>query len=148
MKRKLYEHIASMIDAAQRCERTGNTEWYDRHTNRIEYLCKNHMPSGCGVDSGTSFDFNVSNSDKLVFKTSYHHMNEHGYYDGWTDHTVVVRPSLIHGITLHITGRNRNDIKDYLHDLFSNMLCADIDDNVLLKADGLTQENENAPTGT
>ena len=49
-------------------------------------------------------------------------MDEHGSYDEWTDHTVIVTASLIHGLNIKITGRNRNDIKEYLRDVFYDFL--------------------------
>ena len=48
-------------------------------------------------------------------------MSETGFYDGWTEHKVIVTPSFA-GIDLRITGRNRNDIKDHIHDCFSSIL--------------------------
>jgi len=63
-----------------------------------------------------------STPEHLVFHCSYHHMNENGYYDGWTDHIVHVTPSLIHGFRLRITGTNRNGIKDYLVDIYRTWL--------------------------
>jgi hypothetical protein len=57
-----------------------------------------------------------------VFKTSFHHMNTHGYYDGWTDHIVTVRPDMMSGIRISITGKDRNQIKDYIHEVFYNWL--------------------------
>jgi hypothetical protein len=52
-------------------------------------------------------------------------MNETGFYDGWTDHTIKVRASLIHGVRLSISGRDRNDLKDHLHELFESALSAE-----------------------
>jgi len=49
-------------------------------------------------------------------------MNENGYYDGWTSHTVTVTPGW-NGPELRITGRDRNQIKDYLYDTFHYALC-------------------------
>ena len=60
----------------------------------------------------------MSTPDKLVFYTSFHHMNDNGFYDGWTEHTVTVRPSLQFGFNMKISGQNRNEIKYHLHDVF------------------------------
>lgn len=79
------------------------------------------LPRGSGFDSGSSFDINASRTDRLIFNTSFHHMNEGGYYDGWTDHSVVVRPTF-DGFTVHVTGRNRNEIKYYIADMFHDIL--------------------------
>jgi hypothetical protein len=52
-------------------------------------------------------------------------MNDAGYYDGWTEHTVVVTPSF-NGLNLRISGSNRNQFKDYAYDCFDQALSQDI----------------------
>jgi hypothetical protein len=96
----------------------GNTEWKARH----EEICKDFMPAGGGFDCGTKFDFVRSTDEKLVFDTSFHHMNDAGYYDGWTSHRVTVRASLGSGLRITIGGPNRNDIKDMMHEVFASAL--------------------------
>lgn len=123
---KLYAKIATLLDARKRCSDTGNTEWSARHTETIEALVQHNLPHGSGFDIGTKIDFDKSTPSKLVFRTSFHHMNEHGMYDGWTDHTVTVRPSLAFGCTLTIGGRDRNDIKDYITESFSHALDTEV----------------------
>jgi hypothetical protein len=76
------------------------------------------MPSGSGVDNGTILDSDKSTAEKLVFSVDFHHMEGNGFYCGWTAHDVVVTPSLAHGFHLRITGRNTNDIKEYLYDVY------------------------------
>jgi hypothetical protein len=49
-------------------------------------------------------------------------MNDVGYYDGWTEHTVTVTGSLTSGYKMTISGRDRNDIKEYLYETFSAWL--------------------------
>lgn len=78
------------------------------------------LPHGSGLDNGVSIDLNRSKSDKIVFNTEFHHMNENGYYDGWTSHSLIVTPKF-GGYDLRITGKNRNGIKEYLYDLFYNV---------------------------
>lgn len=46
------------------------------------------LPSGSGFDAGTRIE--KSSDFSVVFFTEYHHMNEMGYYDGWTKHTVKI----------------------------------------------------------
>ena len=123
---KLYQQIASCLTAIENCRKTGNTEWQQRHAETIESLVKNHMPSGSGVDSGVAFDYQGSKPNKLLFQTAFHHMSDEGMYDGWTEHGVVVTPDLALGFGLRITGRDRNDIKDYLGELFHEALNAEI----------------------
>ncbi len=90
-------------------------------------VVKEHMPSGSGVDNGTSLDLARSRPDRLIFATSFHHMTEHGMYDGWTEHEVIVIPLYCAmEFSIRVTGRNRNDIKEYLHELFRDALEAEV----------------------
>lgn len=111
--------IASACDARLRCIRENNHEWHDKHENFITLATERYLPHGSGFDNGTTFDFGASTGEKLVFHTSYHHMDENEMYDGWTEHTVTVRASLIFGIDVRIGGKNRNDIKEYIAEMFS-----------------------------
>lgn len=80
------------------------------------------LPRGSGFDSGSQFLWDESTSEKLIFKTAFHHMNDCGMYDGWTEHLVTVTPSLLFGYKIAVSGRNRNDIKDYIAECFELVL--------------------------
>src|SRR5690348_16396792 len=107
--RYLYSELAGAVQARRNCEQSGNTEWFDKHSLTIKRLVADFMPSGSGWDSGTHIDLDLSHAEKLVFYGEFHHMNDAGYYDGWTNHTITVTPSFS-GVNLRISGRNRNDI--------------------------------------
>ena len=126
MKEKRYKILARVLQAYKNCIESGNTEWEDRHERTIHDIMQS-APSGSGIDSGTSIDYDRSNGNKLVFNTSFHHMNDAGFYDGWTEHIVTVYPHLCFGIDIRISGRNRNDIKDYLLDVFHYWLMEETD---------------------
>lgn len=122
---KVYQRIASLLNAIAYCEKSNNTEWLAKHRETLENVCSNYLPSGSGIDSGTTLE-SESTDSKLILSTAYHHMDENGYYDGWTQHIVTVRPSFdTCGFSLTISGKNRNDIKDYLHDVFTVALTAE-----------------------
>lgn len=123
--RPLYREIASTLQAYQHCERIGN-EWIHNHYHDLHEMVKMFMPSGSGIDNGIKLDTDESKPDKLVFTFSYHHMNENGMYDGWTDHKCIVTPSLVFEIDLRITGPNRNDVKDYLYETFRTALTSQV----------------------
>ena len=146
MARYLYSELASAVAARRNCEtkmsqlnpnavsasvETRDNEyhqtetWFDRWEDRIESLVREFMPSGSGFDSGTKIDLDASHAEKLVFTTSYHHLNEAGYYDGWTEHVVTVTPSFS-GFNLRISGRNRNDVKDYIGETFHYALKLEV----------------------
>lgn len=110
------------------CVKSNNQHWETVHGFVLQRLL-DLLPSGSGIDSGTKLLEDKSSTDKLVFQADFHHMDEHGYYDGWTEHQVIVKPSLQFGITIRITGRDRNQIKDYLLDLFHECLQEEVDSN-------------------
>lgn len=123
---KLYQAIARRLIACDNCAKPDanprQKEWFSKHKEAIEKMVKNHMPCGSGFDNGTKIDFLKSRANRLVFTTSFHHMDDSGGYDGWTHHTVVIKPSLTFDIDIIIGGRDRNDIKSYIYDTFQGAL--------------------------
>jgi hypothetical protein len=126
-KEAIYKILASRVQAWINCLEKGNFEWYAKHENSIERIIKEKAPHGSGFDNGTTLDYKKSTGEKLVFNTSYHHMNDNGIYDGWTEHSITVSPSLAFDFNLKITGRNRNDIKDYIGEVFESFLHESIE---------------------
>jgi len=126
MNNKVITELASIIDARIRCIENNNTEWMQKHEDRIHEIEDNFLPHGSGIDSGCKIDLDKSTGEKVIINTSYHHMNDVGMYEGWTEHKVIVSPSLMHGFILRITGSNRHDIKTYLYDLFYESLNTEI----------------------
>ena len=126
MKTTIIKKIASSFQAMLNCEESCNVEWYEKHRDKIELLCKNYLPHGSGFDCGTRFDFDASNPNKLVFVTDFHHMDENGYYDGWSYacKIVVVADFSDIGFNIKITGiRRKNRIYlDYWYNTFYSEL--------------------------
>ncbi len=109
--------LAECTAAHARSIHSGNTEWRAIYAARLASL-RDLLPSGSGVDSGTR---NVSVTDaRITMEVDYHHMTE-GMYDGWTHHKVTVRPAW-DDITITVSGPNRNDIRDYLGELYYHVL--------------------------
>lgn len=123
-RQTVIQELAFALQAYRNCTTSDNEVWRDRWEARIDYIARNLLPSGSGVDCGTTVQRGLSTKDKVVLTTSFHHMDENGMYDGWTEHSITVRPSF-DGINLSIGGRNRNDIKDYLHELYDVALRED-----------------------
>ena len=123
MATKLYAAIAQTIAALQTCiqwETDGKGDYAQaigNHQTRLQTL-EDCLPAGSGYDRGSSIDLDKSTGDKLVLHTAFHHMDQHGGYTQWTEHTITVRPSLIHGFELTVSGRNVNGIKDYIAENF------------------------------
>lgn len=126
MKNRLYKKFAGLVNARLNCAKNNNHEWFQMHTDNIKKLVR-LLPHGSGFDNGTEIDLEKSTGEKLVFHTGYHHMNEDGFYDGWTYHTVTVRPSLQCGFVIDISGRDRNQIKEVIHDFFSMDLDQEVE---------------------
>jgi hypothetical protein len=129
-KDKLFRVLSQLVDARLNClkKKPVNQEWADRHEDSIVRLARNYLPSGSGFDNGTTVDLKRSTGDRLVLDTSFHHMNDAGVYDGWTDHTVTVKPRLSISFSLTISGPNRRDIKDLIGDTFHTALSEVVSD--------------------
>jgi hypothetical protein len=125
MKKTAAYEISGLIGAIHRCREDSNKEWEENHTQRLLQLVKDYMPGEPGFDSDTTIDIDKSSKDKLVFYTSFHHMDENGFYDGWTEHTVTVTPGF-RGANIKISGRDRNCIKDIIHETFDFSLDQEI----------------------
>lgn len=121
---KTYTELARALGALSRCEQSGNKEWATKWQATIDDIVDS-LPHGSGFDNGTKLD-DSSTPEKLIFNTAFHHMNDNGMYDGWSEHQVILTPSLEMGYSLKVTGRNRNDIKEYIHECFSSVLCESI----------------------
>lgn len=95
-------------------------------------LCKKHLPSGSGFDAGTQLDQDACEiayrefPGRLWFEASFHHMDEYGGYDGWTEHNVVVVP-VFGGFDIKVSGINKNGIKEYIAEVFHNALMTDVE---------------------
>ena len=76
-----------------------------------------------------------------MISTSFHHMDEWGGYDGWTDHDIFISASFIDPEITSISGRDRNDIKDYI----AQLILADLATRVLWTAEGIERLPEVTP---
>ncbi len=129
MKRKWYREMASRVDAYHTCVKTGNTLWEEKHEARIVELL-DMLPHGSGIDGTTDIALDKSSGEKLIILSSYHHMNDGGYYDGWTEFKVIVTPSLQFGARVKVTGsfpRRYADTRDYLHEVFDSAINEEVE---------------------
>lgn len=94
----------------------------DQISAEITRLSKQYLPSGSGFNVGTLIDEPLGMErgyiQRLVFNTAFHHLDENGYYDRWTEHKVMVMPDLAGGIFIKVSGQNYRDIKEYIADQF------------------------------
>ena len=102
--RPLYMQIAHALQSIQNCKFTGNTEWQERHSDRLEWLLFNHLPSGSGFDDQAILMMEQSGPDNLQFRVYYHPLDDVGAYDEWVICTVIVTPSLVDKVDIDIRG--------------------------------------------
>ena len=114
--------LSQALSARANCDKAGAFSMRDDWDKRIDTMAK-LLPSGSGIDNGTTIDVQASSDTKLVLGCSYHHMNDAGMYDGWTEHTITIRPTFT-GLDITVSGRNRNDIKEYLACTYEQALTA------------------------
>ena len=97
----------------------------ERCQRRIRQIVDDFMPSALGIDSGTTLI--RGQSDRLVFEANFYHMNDVGRYNGWTEHKIIVTPSFIYPAgKIRITGRDCNQIKGYLCEIYEMALSQEI----------------------
>ena len=120
----LYVVLAREIDRRWRIAADDgwhSPEMVDEIRNDLDSMVQNYLPHGSGIDNGVTIDHEQSRKNKIVLNLGFHHMDDYGY-SGWTEHTAVIQPCLSFGYSLKITGRNRNEIKQYLQDVLSDDL--------------------------
>ena len=123
----LYKRLANLIVAIKNCKDAGNDEWEHKHAAHLVSLVEKYLPSGSGFDNGTTLDMVLSSDLLLRFRTAFHHMNDNGMYIYWTEHVINVKPNLACGFGLHISGNNKRNIKEHIHDVFYNCLSEEVE---------------------
>ena len=133
MKTKLYKEIVKINLAAKNCVNNNNEEWLTRHNEALDYIESQYLPHGSGIDSGCTINRDKTTTNKIVIDSSYHLMDDNGFYDGWLDFQVIVEPSLAFETDITIKGRfsDRNykyeGHRDYLLEIFDHCLHQEID---------------------
>lgn len=126
---KLARILATAYDALTRCRSDSANEsqaaWESRWESVIERAAE-MLPRGGGFDCYPTLDTDSDYRGRLVFRGSYHVMNDAGMYDGWRDYAVTVRPCLVHGFVLTVRGGGR-DLGDYIAESFHAALSAEYD---------------------
>lgn len=133
MQTKVYKELAQRIQARMNCEKSGNTEWLNKHEAVINELI-GMLPHGSGLNYEWELDYKKSHANNIILYMSYDTMDEAGYYDIVVNFTLQITPSLISGYDLHIKGNfgKYQDIKDYLYDILHEALNQDIDTDNLV----------------
>jgi methionine synthase I (cobalamin-dependent) len=121
---KVYQKLAGSFNAMLNCQKNNNDSWEQIHHDIIENVTDTFLPSGSGIDSGNNFDFQNSKNERLIINSAFHKMDQNGFYDGWINYKVIIKPSLQFNFTLSIIGNfgRRQEIKEYLYNIYSEAL--------------------------
>jgi len=123
---KVYQEMARLVVAIENCKKSGNTEWEEKHGDKISEMMTKYLPHGSGIDNGVNLS-EKTNANRLVFIVEFHCMDEMGGYCGWRSYTLTIKPDLSFGFTIHITGNDFHGLKDYLADIFDSALNKEVE---------------------
>lgn len=113
----------------------------------LNYLEDNFLPSGSGFDQASTIDRVSSGLKRVVIDTSFHHMDEYGFYDRWTYHSVHCIPDFsTYGFRLLIKGNNYKNIKDYIADAYHPILTLSIDSSTIQSI--IKESTQESPSNT
>ena len=118
----VYAFIASRLLQIENLRKRNAVDAARGREMELDEILKAYAPSGSGIDAGTCIDWDKSKYNKLVLTFSFHHLNDNGYYCGWTEHNAVVTPQLWTAFDLRITGPDKQGIKEYLHHVYDSWL--------------------------
>lgn len=128
---RLYEAFYTAFQARENCANKSRSEsaneWVSRWDDRIEEL-NALLPSGSGFDSGSRFLIDDSHAKKLTFESSYHHMNNEGFYTHWIEFQVVITPEFrtfkLKIVNKSLRRMDRED-REYFEEVFAESLMQD-----------------------
>lgn len=106
-----------------------NEDWKRIAEENIIEICEN-LPHGSGLDGTVQIDLEQSKENRIVFYFEFHHMDENGFYCGWTEHNLILTPTF-GSFDMRITGKDKNQIKDYLYQLWSEVFS--VNENMTLQ---------------
>jgi len=112
---------------AQCSERYPTLSEREELQSEIKWVLNGMLPHGSGIDADWIISFK-NKSNKIYISNSYHHMNEDGYYDGWSDFTVIINLlgneyfKLVFNGTESQRLAKKYDIRDYLESYLSECL--------------------------
>ena len=79
---KIYKKIAQELSVINNPK--ADSKWEAVAFENLHYIERELLPSGSGVDNGCTINLSKSTPNKIVIQCDFHHMNENGYYDGWS----------------------------------------------------------------
>ena len=127
----LVANFATLMQARANCRASGNNEWRHIHGRVLKRLADNFLPHGSGIDGDTILSCDDAGwRERFFIHFNFHHMDELGFYDGWTTHMLTVKPTFT-GIAMSVSGQNKRDIKNYLYEIFEHALTQTVPDETV-----------------
>jgi hypothetical protein len=117
---KLYQKIARVASQKNWAKRTKELA-----------LLKELLPNGDGIRRQLDCEILLKSTEKrIVIGTTYWHPNDsyetsRGTGQG-TVHQIIIKPSFEGEIAIRVTGKNVNNVKEYLHDTFREALMSEV----------------------
>lgn len=111
---------ASTLAICTRARRTCNPDWSAAHQERIDHVLGKWLPHGSGFDQTPELAEDATKPGVVVLKVPYHHMNEHGFYDGWSVYTVRACATF-DGHDVRVTGGRKAE-HDYIAEQYRHAL--------------------------
>jgi hypothetical protein len=137
---KVYQRIASIIGWQENLIKGKNddqiSQWFPETHNQLGAIENDYLMHGSGFDAGTCiFPYPESKPDRIVGHTAFHHMDEYGGYDDWSEFDFVVTPTLQSpGYRLRIIEKDiirkykaRGDV-DYFYDELDHCLSQEYEE--------------------
>jgi hypothetical protein len=122
---KVYQQIAAWVRSYNE-----TTDDYTSSLYRdfIRQLVQEYLPHGSGIDAGVEVDLLSSTTERLVLISSFHMMNDGGFYCGWWDFKVTVTPSLVSDFNMKVTAPKKDThfLRDYLYESFDYALSLEV----------------------
>lgn len=88
----------------------------------LEFILQAYLPSRQGFEGGTDINARESRtSSRIVFSTTYRHVDANGEVYRCTNHKVIVKPAF-GGISVSVTGEDINNVKKYIAKIFQDAL--------------------------
>ena len=103
--------------------RASYEEWITR-------LVREYLPYGSGIDAGVELDLNASSAERIVLVSSFHMLNDGGYYIGWWDFKVTITPSMVLDFNIRVSScqKDKRLLRPYIAELFSDSLSQVVTD--------------------
>lgn len=114
VKKHVLHLIGSQCDRANRMrKRLGEDDRFQANLDNAElhvrFYASEFLPHGSGIDNGCVVDIKKSSLSKIILSVDWHHMDEHGYYDGWSTYTVTIAATFGDMHHIKVTGGRKDE---------------------------------------